>query len=189
MKRIASVLFFLLLVTTACSGISSEDTIATAVASTVEYQAIATAVRATERALETPTPDPEVLCAVIAEDSLDELGEIESRWSDALEVAASSSRLALSGPLADLQEIRRDTERLDLPDCLRLPRNSLVESMDGVIEAFILFLQDEPQSEIDRAFDQATSARRRYNTQIERILITQPLRATLEAELTPTPSN
>lgn len=54
-----------------------------------------------------------------SEEIAENLEEIAERWDDAIDIASSTSRIALSGPVSDLQEIRRETRQQEWPECAR----------------------------------------------------------------------
>lgn len=76
------------------------------------------------------------------EKSIAALGAIHARWIDTVKLAESTSRVALSTPLASLQQIKRDTDSLLVPDCYTAKKTALVAHMESTIEAFIAFLSN-----------------------------------------------
>lgn len=62
------------------------------------------------------------------------------RWEDAVRIADSTSRGALSGPLAQLQSVRRDAQALTVPPCLLQGKTDLVKGMDLIIDGYLAFL-------------------------------------------------
>lgn len=70
------------------------------------------------------------------------LDEQYRRWKDAAVLADSTARMSLSGSVATLQAIRRETEALTLPPCLADARQQLVKGMTHVIDGFVAFLRD-----------------------------------------------
>lgn len=77
------------------------------------------------------------------EKSMATLVSLHSRWIDAVKLADSTSRVALATPLANLQQIKRDTEALMVPDCYTAKKKSLVAHMDATIDGFIAFMQNQ----------------------------------------------
>lgn len=71
------------------------------------------------------------------------LRDIESRWKDARRVATASSRIALSGPVASLQAIRREADTLVVPPCADLAKSELLKSMGFTVDAFFSFMREE----------------------------------------------
>lgn len=162
MKHLILILALTLVALAACGGASPDTAIATGVAATLEAQAIQTAVQATQRALDTPTPQPQQLCADQAVDYLADLKTLQARWMDALEIADSTSRISLAGPVGELQAIRREIGALEGPDCARAAGAALYIHSEAVIDGFLLFMQDEPESQIDAKFEEAFTALELY---------------------------
>ncbi|QSI33410.1 hypothetical protein GNX71_29125 [Variovorax sp. RKNM96] len=77
---------------------------------------------------------------VAAQKSMDDL---LVRWDDAVKIASSTSRISLSTPVALLQDIRRDAERLTLPPCMDGAKANLVSSMNSTIKGFMVFMRNE----------------------------------------------
>src|SRR3989304_774454 len=46
------------------------------------------------------------------------LRQLAARWDDAEQLANVTARIALAGPLSDLQSIEREVENLTVPKCL-----------------------------------------------------------------------
>ncbi|WP_111860014.1 hypothetical protein [Acinetobacter sp. CFCC 10889] len=67
---------------------------------------------------------------------------LASRWSDAFRVAGSTSRVALSQPVKDMQQIKRDLEaRQPTTDCEIKLKQELLNSYDYAIDGFLQFMQ------------------------------------------------
>ena len=88
----------------------------------------------------------------------DAFSEVDQEWEDALNIASSTSRIALSGPVGQLQEIRRDASRLTPPACIADLHEDYIEGMDIVIGYFLDFMADvdadTDSDEITRALTQ-----------------------------------
>jgi hypothetical protein len=100
----------------------------------------------------TPTPLP---CAVQMADFVIELDQVAGRWDDANALAGSTSRIALSPVISQLQEIRRQASELQPPGCAKMVRSYLVDYMDTTIEAYMMFMADETESAINKKFESA----------------------------------
>src|SRR3954471_24894000 len=74
---------------------------------------------------------------------LSDLAKIEQRWSDGVELAGATSKIALSPQVATLQTIRRDLNALEVDDCLALAKTSYVQHMNYVIAGFLAFMRDD----------------------------------------------
>lgn len=66
-----------------------------------------------------------------------------TRWTDAIKVADSTSRVSLSGPVSTLQAIRRDTQGITVAPCMDAAKASLLASMDHTIEGFLAFMSNQ----------------------------------------------
>ena len=79
-------------------------------------------------------------------------------FSDAVVLSQNTPRIQLSGPVSDLQQIRRESVAIDHPDCADVAHGLLIVSMDAYIDAFIMFMGDEPDDQVERAFQKADTA-------------------------------
>lgn len=75
--------------------------------------------------------------------SLKAVDSTHERWIDAVKVAQSTSRIALSTPVAALQSIRRETQELTVPPCMDDAKTTLLSSMDLTIEGFFTFMTNK----------------------------------------------
>lgn len=111
----------------------------------------------------TPTlaPTPTAICAVEAADFLVQYDLIIARWEDAIDLAGSTARLSLPGPVAELQAVRREMAELggDLPPCALRVRLTTVAYMDHIIEGTLLFMADEPRPTVSAELDAAADMR------------------------------
>jgi hypothetical protein len=82
-------------------------------------------------------------CGVAESDNkgLEDLNRIEAKWKDSLRVASSTSRIALSGPVLRLQDIKRELEIISVSSCLKSAKGHLLEHMEISISALLLFMQ------------------------------------------------
>jgi hypothetical protein len=86
-----------------------------------------------------------------------ELLDADSRFTDAFSIANATPRISLDGPLGELQEIRRDTVRIQVPACLENAQEILVGSMETTIDGFIAFMNQESDTEVTMHFVNAGS--------------------------------
>lgn len=77
------------------------------------------------------------------------LEDIAERWDDAMDVAGSSSRIALAGPVSELQSIRRETRTQDWPECGQEAQQELVGWMDESINALIAFMGQDDDATVE----------------------------------------
>lgn len=68
--------------------------------------------------------------------------DLSARWLDAFNVAKSTSRIALSQPVQDMQQIKRDLEaRTTASVCESKLKQELIKSYDFAINGFLQFMQ------------------------------------------------
>jgi hypothetical protein len=104
----------------------------------------------------TPVPTAES-CYHQSEKYRSEVTNLIKEWDDAETVAGSTSRIALSPAVSELQRIRREVDNLELPDCAEYAQYYLVTYMDTVIEAYLLFMADAPDYSVSDKFEEADS--------------------------------
>lgn len=75
--------------------------------------------------------------------SLKAVDDLVARWNDAVKVASTTGRIALSGPVATLQSIKRETEQVTVPPCLDNGKADLVKSMASTEKGFLVFMRNE----------------------------------------------
>ena len=72
----------------------------------------------------------------------DGLDNLYKRWKDAALLAGATSRIALAGPMASLQAIKRETEALEVSACLTPAKTKLIAGMTAFIDGMVTFMQD-----------------------------------------------
>lgn len=65
-----------------------------------------------------------------------------TKWVDASKLAASTSRVALSGPVGNLQNLQREITGLAVPVCLIGVRDNLALAVKYEIDRFLIFMTD-----------------------------------------------
>ena len=107
-----------------------------------------------------PTPAPIVLipCSVQSKPFLARLDELAAEWDDATALANSTARVSLSGPVARMQEIRRELDSTLAPSCIARAKSELVRYMSESIEGFLLFMSQAPDYDVTLKFRSASSA-------------------------------
>lgn len=73
---------------------------------------------------------------------VDQLNAIESRWDDAHTLASSTARIALATPVGELQNVKRDLEKLEVSECLIPAKEALSSYMDSRISNFLNFMSE-----------------------------------------------
>ena len=85
----------------------------------------------------------------------DAMSEIFDQWTDAVSLAQNTARIGLSGPIGDLQDLKRQMEAVDVPDCLRVVRDGIAGGMDYAIDGFLGFAAQADDSRVGADFDTA----------------------------------
>jgi hypothetical protein len=85
--------------------------------------------------------------------SIDEMMNLSEEWDDAMAVANSTSRIGLAGPIGNLQAIKREADRLEVPPCLEWTQTRLIKMMEHGINGFLAFASDEPESTVVSHFN------------------------------------
>lgn len=93
------------------------------------------------------------------------------QWDDASALAASTSRIALSGPVADMQRIRRDFSTLSIPYAQEfyMAYASILASMDNKIDGYLAFMAQKPDATVQEFFQASQDALNRYKAEITRL--------------------
>lgn len=68
------------------------------------------------------------------------LMDLYRRWADAERLAMSTGRIALSGPAATMQALRREAEAMKAPHCLAAAHKALVALIAKSTEAILQFM-------------------------------------------------
>ena len=71
---------------------------------------------------------------------VEQLNAIESRWDDAHTLASSTARIALATPVGELQNVKRDLEKLEVSECLIPAKEALSSYMNSNIANFLSFM-------------------------------------------------
>lgn len=98
--------------------------------------------------------------------------DLLQRWDDAADIAGSTGRINLSGPVGDLQAIRREAGRLDIPFCAEEAHEHLLRSMELYIDAFLAFMAQDPDSIVDRRFEDANEALDEWGEAVDDLRLT-----------------
>lgn len=80
---------------------------------------------------------------------------IMTEWSDAVSLADKTPRIGLSGPVSQLQKIRRDAYDFKATSCSSPLKDKLILSMDKTINNFMAFMDKSAlsQAEADAAVE------------------------------------
>lgn len=103
----------------------------------------------------------------------EELGNLEE-WDDAYDVAASTSRISLAGPISDLQSAMRDVENLEVPGCLAQVKFYRLAGMDLAIAGFLSFMSQADDETVSGLFTQSRVRFARMQISIDDVLKCAP---------------
>jgi len=84
--------------------------------------------------------------------AMEAMENVAEEWDDAIDVAFSTSRIGLAGPISNLQEIKRNTGKIEAPPCLEKSRDTLVTAMQEAIDGFLAFSSDKATGLVDTHF-------------------------------------
>jgi len=74
---------------------------------------------------------------------MEQLDSIEQRWIDMSTLISSTSRIALAPQIANLQEMKRDLNAIEVSECLTPAKIELSEYMEMEIDIYLKFMADE----------------------------------------------
>jgi hypothetical protein len=94
-------------------------------------------------------------------------------YKAAYDVAASTSRIALAGPVMQLQQVKRDTQLLAVPPCMEGAKNELILVVDNSIQAFLEFMSQNDAA-VDVYINESASHLAEFRTQLEAVEACKP---------------
>ena len=71
-----------------------------------------------------------------------EFTRLQAQWKDSLELASSTPRIGLAGPLQRLQALRQETQAVAVPPCLQSGKDHLVAGMNSAIDGLMAFMRN-----------------------------------------------
>jgi hypothetical protein len=122
---------------------------------------------ATERPAPTAVPIPTIPpCVSQARTFIDTAQPMAERWDDATKLADSTPRMGLAPQIAAMQTIRREAQALDAPSCAEQAKQFLLAAMDASVNAYIAFLGQQPDTEVQAGFATANQAMNRFQNEL-----------------------
>lgn len=99
------------------------------------------------------------------EKSVTAMQALRVRWDDAVKLAESTARIALSGPVGGLQSIRQEAQAMVVPSCLDDAKSALVDGMSTTINGYMAFMQNKATAtlEVVIAADEAQKSFERFD--------------------------
>lgn len=116
----------------------------------------------------TPMPKPKVKCSQEEVDVfLDELDFTLEEWDDTYAIAVTTPRASMGPIIGELQDIKRNTRRIDKPDCAEYISGIVVVAMESDINALISFLGNDSDSVVNRKMSGAKKAWEIVNNELD----------------------
>lgn len=84
-----------------------------------------------------------------------EIIAILNRWDDAINLASSTGRISLTGPVAKLQDIKLDIMNYPVPVCMNFAKDNLLSYMDLMIQGFLDFMGQESDETVSSKMSNA----------------------------------
>ena len=81
--------------------------------------------------------------AIVAPPTAKPLLDLYRRWADAEKLALSTGRIALAGPVANMQALQREVESMALPQCLAEPHKLLTELTKKSTQGLLDFMSKQ----------------------------------------------
>ncbi len=122
--------------------------------------------------LPTPTSTPvptQLACSAQSLEYRNNIREILSKWDDANQVASSSARISLGQAITNLQNVRREANNLDNPQCASLVQFNLIRYMDKVIEGYLAFMSQESDAKVNSIMTKSMGLLDQFTTELGNI--------------------
>ena len=101
--------------------------------------------------------------------AVEALMEFAQEWDDALELASQTPRISLSPQIGELQRIRRAVQQQTWPPCAESAHDALVKHMDKMIEGFLAYLGNEPESVYNAHLNEAKTLLEAFTQEMARL--------------------
>lgn len=95
--------------------------------------------------------------------------DVYTRFSDTASLAGSTSRIALSGPVGNMQSIYREAQKLDLPTCLAQAKDHMENVMFWTLEGYDRFMLQKEESLVKSAFEEADRYMLNFVKELDRL--------------------
>jgi hypothetical protein len=169
--------FLLIILLAGCGNPPAPAVTATAVPPTQEPAV------ATDSPPGSATPDP--CLSPQLEEEVQKIHRHMREFDDASILASNMPREQLSGPIADLQRIRREAEDEVTPDCLTALKSHQVEHMNSVINTLVAFMGGTTQETLEQGIAAARQQHDDYTLELARLLGLTVVPATVPVISTP----
>lgn len=95
-------------------------------------------------------------------ETLEPLDTLREKFHDQADVASTTPRISLSGPLSDLQETHREAENLVVPPCAELAHRALLLYMEAEVESLLAFMGQADDDQVTELMILAVEADKQY---------------------------
>lgn len=110
-----------------------------------------------------------VECKTQAQAFINDVQPLVREWTDGLALAASTPRLSLAAQIDQLQDIRRRTEAVAVPDCAAPVKASLVSSMERGVAGNLAFLGEKSDDVVSGQFALASADLALFQSQLQQL--------------------
>ncbi len=76
-------------------------------------------------------------------------------WDDSISIANQTPRMGLPNVIPDLQDIKRRTAALEIPECFEEAHSFLILYMEYTIDGFLAFMGQEDDEVVNQKFNLA----------------------------------
>lgn len=108
----------------------------------------------------TPTPVPPTPTPTCEEATVgyrEAVDDILGRWDDKNAIANATSRISLSGPVGELQDIYREAEDIETPPCAERAQEFMLSYMDRTIAGYLSFMAQDAEGVTSAKFTAASN--------------------------------
>ena len=130
-----------------------------------------------------PIPQPTIITNAVpikycdSQEILDYLDLLKSTidiYTDQLKVADATSRVALSGPVSQLQETKRSFSDVEAPPCTEKLHTYFISSMNKFIDYFLAFMASKPDAETEIILNEASQFMDDANSEMSKLVACMP---------------
>ncbi len=132
-----------------------------------------------------PTPT-KVSCNEQSKVYISDTEQLLKKWNDTVRIADATPRISLGIAIATLQEIKHESENIEVPQCSLYLKDSLIAYMNAQIEVYLSFLSMEPERTTYAKSVSAASLLKDYQKKLSEFRLDQKSDST-QAYTTPTP--
>jgi hypothetical protein len=121
-----------------------------------------------------PTAGPTATMDLCAPDHIKDAAQAVNRlmraFDDTAQIASNTPREQLTAPISGLQSVRRQTEDLEVPDCLTNLKNLQLAHMNAVITTLVSFVGGADSAALNKYITLARTQRQAYDQELEKLL-------------------